>query len=38
MEYDAIAAKDLATKLITALYAQGLLNRQTYQNVLTKYA
>ncbi len=38
MEYEIITAKGFAIKLIAALYEQGLLNRQTYKNVLTKYA
>ena len=38
MEYETITAKAFAIKLIMALYEQGLLNCQTYQNVLTKYA
>lgn len=28
----------LALKLITVLYKQGSLNRETYENILKKYA
>ena len=33
-----IADVTLALKLITALYKQGSLNRETYENILKKYA
>lgn len=33
-----ITTKDLAIKLVTALYARGLLNGPTYENILKKYA
>lgn len=32
-----ITTKDMAIKLITALYARGLLNGPTYENILKKY-
>lgn len=32
-----ITTKDLAIKLIAALYARGLLNGSTYENILKKY-
>lgn len=34
----AAAPKEIALKLIAALYAQGLLNGATYANILEKYA
>lgn len=30
--------EELAMKLIAALYARGLLNGSTYENILRKYA
>ena len=33
-----ITTKDLAIKLGAALYARGLLNGPTYENILKKYA
>lgn len=34
----ALTPKEIALKLIAALYAQGLLNGATYANILAKYA
>lgn len=33
-----LTAKELAIKLIAALYAGGMLNGPTYQNILEKYS
>lgn len=33
-----VTSKEIALKLIAALYTQGLLNRATYANILAKYA
>lgn len=33
-----ITTRDIALKLITALYEQGLLNLETYRHILASYA
>ena len=38
MSSQSITTKDLAIKLVTALYARALLNGPTYENILKKYA